>query len=671
MRLEDNNTGCPKIGSFDIRVEIGPQVFEPTPLTQCDDLGAPNDEVTLFDLTAKNNEITGGALGLTVQYYQTQTDAEADVNEIDPDTAYQNTSNPQIVWVRVTDVNTLCVDTTVSLTIRVAANPEPEQADPIILCDVTNPGDQQEVFDLTIRQAQILDGETWELTYYNSFEDAVDNNAPIATPTAYTNISTPEIVYVRVSIDLADPAACFEVIELELIVNPIPDGSAGITPYIICEIPSDDQAVFDLTTKNQEILNGQDPAIFQVLFYESQADADAMLNPIQEPETYTNLSNPQTIFVAILNTDTNCFVSTQSFDIEEREGAVAYTPLEPYAICDYYNENDGIAEFDLLNQELLDEILGGQDPLVYLLDFYGTLENAELEVAPLPIIYQNVINPQVIYARVTNINSDCYDIAEVILKVETIPEVTLDPSYRLCVDAAGMPIQEEEGNASPPVIDTQLDPTIYMFEWQLNGEILLGEIGASITALQEGTYQVTVTEIQTGCMASTTTQVVISSPPITYNVQVSEAFASQHNITATADGIGEYIFQLDDNPFQDNGYFINVQPGSHTVTIKDSNGCGSVTIEVAVIDFPRFMTPNQDGYHDTWNIIGISVGDPTAKIYIFDRFGKLLKQLSPMSEGWDGSYNGNPMPSNDYWFRIEYTENNVKKEFRGHFSLKR
>jgi gliding motility-associated-like protein len=65
------------------------------------------------------------------------------------------------------------------------------------------------------------------------------------------------------------------------------------------------------------------------------------------------------------------------------------------------------------------------------------------------------------------------------------------------------------------------------------------------------------------------------------------------------------------------------------------------------------------------------VGDPTAKIYIFDRFGKLLKQLSPMSEGWDGSYNGNPMPSNDYWFRIEYTENNVKKEFRGHFSLKR
>ena len=83
------------------------------------------------------------------------------------------------------------------------------------------------------------------------------------------------------------------------------------------------------------------------------------------------------------------------------------------------------------------------------------------------------------------------------------------------------------------------------------------------------------------------------------------------------------------------------------------------------------MTPNKDGYHDTWNILGISVGDPTAKIYIFDRFGKLLKQISPMSPGWDGTYNGNPLPSNDYWFRIEYTENNIKKQFSGHFTLKR
>jgi gliding motility-associated-like protein len=670
VRLEDNTTVCFKVGSFEIRSELGPLVIQPTPFTSCDDLGAPNDGVTLFDLTLKTTEITGGASGVTVQYYESQVDAELDTNVIDPDTAYQNTSNPQTIWLRVSDVNTLCFDTTVYLTLRVVANPAPEDPDPIILCDVNNPGDGEEVFDLTIREPQILDGETWDVSYYNTYQDAVDDNAPIVLPTAYSNVINPEIVYVRVSIDLLDTTACFEIVELTLMVSSLPDDTAVITPYIICEIPGDGESIFDLTTKIDEILNGQDPTIFQVLFYESQAEADLMINEIQNPVIYANTSNPQRIYVVILNIDTDCFVSTQSFDIEEREGAIANIPLDPYAICDYWDENDGIAEFDLLDQDLLDEILGTQDPLVYQLDFYGTLENAELEVSPLPATYVNIINPQIIYARVTNINTECYDLTEVILKVELIPELALDDFYRLCVDSLGNPIPA--GNTSPPVIDTGLDPSIYMFEWQLNSEVLLGEIGASITVLQEGIYTVRVTEILTGCMSMATTTVITSSPPLNYSAEVTNAFASEHTITATTDGTGDYEFQLDDNPFQESGIFLDVEPGSHVITIKDVSGCGaSVTISVGVIDYPQFMTPNEDGYHDTWNIIGIANGDPTAKIYIFDRYGKLLKQLSIFSEGWDGSYNGKPMPSSDYWFRVEYTENAAKKIFKGHFTLKR
>ena len=221
-----------------------------------------------------------------------------------------------------------------------------------------------------------------------------------------------------------------------------------------------------------------------------------------------------------------------------------------------------------------------------------------------------------------------------------------------------------------------MDPSEYIFEWQLNGVVLLGEIGASITALLEGTYTVTATEIATGCSSVGETLVTTSSPPLVYDVSViSGAFSELHNILATVDetegGLGIYEFQLDDGPFQESGSFINVAAGNHTVTIRDINGCGSVTVEVGVIDYPRFMTPNEDGYHDTWNIIGIASGDPTAKIYIFDRYGKLLKQISPLGEGWDGTYNGNPLPSSDYWFRIEYKENDIQKEFKGHFTLKR
>jgi len=108
------------------------------------------------------------------------------------------------------------------------------------------------------------------------------------------------------------------------------------------------------------------------------------------------------------------------------------------------------------------------------------------------------------------------------------------------------------------------------------------------------------------------------------------------------------------------------------ITIRDVNGCGEATFKFGVIDYDRFMTPNGDGYNDTWNIESIASFDLTANIYIFDRFGKLLKQLSPLNDlGWDGTYNGAAMPSSDYWFLIEYTEDDTRKEFRSHFTLKR
>ena len=153
---------------------------------------------------------------------------------------------------------------------------------------------------------------------------------------------------------------------------------------------------------------------------------------------------------------------------------------------------------------------------------------------------------------------------------------------------------------------------------------------------------------------------------------VTTTYVDTHVIHVDADGLGEYEYQLDDGPFQTEDIFVDVLPGVHIITIRDIYGCGSVTIEVVVIDYPRYVTPNHDGYHDTWNIIGMGTLDPTAKIYIFDRFGKLIKQLSPMGDGWDGTYNGNPMPSSDYWFRVEYTTDNQRtKLFKGHFTLKR
>ena len=93
---------------------------------------------------------------------------------------------------------------------------------------------------------------------------------------------------------------------------------------------------------------------------------------------------------------------------------------------------------------------------------------------------------------------------------------------------------------------------------------------------------------------------------------------------------------------------------------------------ITVIDYPKFFTPNGDGNNDTWQIKGIN-SQPDAIIYIHDRYGKLLKQIGPTGQGWDGTYNGNRMPSSDYWFVLEYREptTDERKTFRAHFTLKR
>jgi gliding motility-associated-like protein len=62
---------------------------------------------------------------------------------------------------------------------------------------------------------------------------------------------------------------------------------------------------------------------------------------------------------------------------------------------------------------------------------------------------------------------------------------------------------------------------------------------------------------------------------------------------------------------------------------------------------------------------------PFAVIYIYDRAGKLLKQISTTGLGWDGTFNGMPLPADDYWFTINYTENGEQRVFKAHFAIKR
>ncbi|MEZ4853262.1 T9SS type B sorting domain-containing protein [Flavobacterium sp.] len=252
--------------------------------------------------------------------------------------------------------------------------------------------------------------------------------------------------------------------------------------------------------------------------------------------------------------------------------------------------------------------------------------------------------------------------------VNPIPNPTIEDGS-LCIDDLGNVFQtywlQATGNYSTGN---------YEFVWyDANDAVVAITTVPQLEVNTTGSYYVLVTNLDTTCEGVSNTAVVNETTPATIvKAEATDYFSDNATIVVNTSGSsGTLQYQLDDSGYQDSNVFTNVSTGDHTITVIDTQGCTFLETTVRVIDYPKFFTPNGDGYNDTWNIAGLN--QPEAKLYIFDRYGKLLKQLSATDDslGWDGTFNGQLMPSTDYWFSLEYVENNVAKEFKAHFSLKR
>jgi len=207
------------------------------------------------------------------------------------------------------------------------------------------------------------------------------------------------------------------------------------------------------------------------------------------------------------------------------------------------------------------------------------------------------------------------------------------------------------------------------------------EIATSPTLLvsDSGTYSVTLTKTDgTGC--SRTREVFVNASELATITSENLAIvqlSDNNSITINTShlGFGDYEFALDHETsiYKDEPYFDQVRPGKHTIFVRDKNGCGTAQLDVFIMGFPKFFTPNDDGFNDTWNIQGLgNEYTQSSTVYIFDRYGKLLKQLNPRGEGWNGNFNGERLSSSDYWFVIElFNVNGTMTTYRGHFSLVR
>lgn len=688
VRVADETNKCYSLTSFILILHQPLLLTLPEVFAKCNE-ELPNDAQTVFDLTTKNNEILGPlgiGKGYTVAYYETNPKDNPTAQPIVDPTAYTNPAppqgNPKTLFVLVTSKEGCKSYTT--LTIKVLPLPVPDTTpDDLVRCDDNNSPDGIEEFDLTEAEADIRNNDNISLiTYYSNPEDAEAGTNPIPDPTAYP--SATGSVWVRMEANTNNPAdpKCFQVVELRLVVNPLPaigDANGNVPPYAICAQNSTGIAIFDLNSHIEKILGNNAAEDYDIEFYFDQAALDA---GTALPRLYQNVvANSQTILVVVTNKETGCTI-VKPLQLLAEESAIANPILvteTPLFRCDDDGINDGFHEFDLTEVE--SEVLGTQSPDQYEITYHLSEEEARSDAPqgdnPItdPTAFVNtILGGQTIWVRITNIAtvSKCHDVTSFDIVVEQLPEPIIQGGT-ICIDKL------TDDLLSPYVIDTGLGDT-YEFVWYKDGEIIAGETEPTLTVTSPGEYSVTAIS-PTGCESADLDPVTIiqSGPAAKVGVgyYVSNAFSDNQTITVDVNGYGEYEYRLDEGPWQESPVFTNVTPGQHTITVRDTktdNPCEDlIIIGASIIDYPNFFTPNGDGFRDTWNIIGLDQAD--AKIYIFDRYGKLLKQLSALGEGWDGTFIGANMPASDYWFTVTYREVvgtvEVTKQFKAHFSLLR
>ncbi len=653
--VNKDNVNCVATTSFQIEVLALPVITSVVTLKQCDD---NIDGFSVFNLEEAINKITANAAIETITFFRTPSDAQSNTNPITNTTTYTNqiVSN-DAVYARVTNSNgcfriaqlNLIVSTT---QIPLSFSKTFTQCDDAVLGTNTD-GIASFDFSSVTNQVQAIFpvGQLLDITYYRNLADALAEKNSITYIANYRNIGYPNTqnIYIRVDSQLNnDCLGLGSYITLNVEEIPI------VKPRVLihCDDNQDGKYAFDTSNLESQLLNGLTNV---TVAYFDQNNAP-LSSPLPNPFNTTS----QTLKVVVTNnTSTACsFESTIQFVVDVLPLAFP-VPTSLTTTCDDEADpstQDGKYAFD--TSTFQNTILGTQTGMI--VKYYDGNNNPFPSPLPNPFVTatQNVrvevINP---------INTNCTATVSLPFVVNPVPKISLLGDELVC---SNLPTFTKVLDAG--LLDSS--PTSnYSYAWSFNGNTIAGATNYTLIVNTAGLYTVEVTNNQS-CSRTRTITVTASDIAKITDVNIVD-LAESNSISITVTGSGDYVYGLDDEfgAYQSGSVFNNVTAGIHTVFVKDLNGCGVVPKEVAILGIPNFFTPNDDGYNDYWNIKGVNASfNAKTIIYIFDRYGKLISQISPTSQGWDGKLNGQQMPATDYWYSVQLEDGRVIK---GHFSLKR
>ena len=627
VRLENEaENSCFTVAPMQIEVRQAPIFVEPTDMYRCDYNG---NGLNTVDFTEKIDEITNGTTqNLDVTFHLTPLNAELGTNALPLN--YTTTVNPQLIHARVLNTDTGCHEVS-TFNITTLDLPEVNHGQSLTVCG--NNYEFEQLWDLTDIELLILEGRQYgiEFTYFESEADLQNNVNSIVNPEAYVNTSNPQTLYVKV---FNVSTTCFASVPFDLIINSPPE----IDPIASYEVCANAENYVDLSDIDLALL--EDTFNVLVSYHATEADAEANIGAISTDYTYTN--TVETLFARVEYSTTGCY-AVHSFQLVVNPLPIANQPNDLVA-CD--DDFDGLLEFDLSAQDTA--VLGNQNPNGYSVSYFSS-ENDAVENINILDVEHVAFDGEVIFVRIENLATGCFDITQFSIVVNQLPDTIIEDQV-LCRNDLPLTVSADTGNP----LDTYL--------WSTN------ETSPEIEITEVGSYSVMVTN-EFGCTSTSTFNVTESESAVIDVVETID-FSDPNNITVTVNGIGDYLYQLNDLPAQTSNVFVNVPIGYNTITVIDRNGCAWIEREVLVMDFPKHLTPNGDGDFDTWHIAGVNQL-PGTVIHIFDRYGKLLKEIGSSTSGWDGTFNGNKMPAGDYWFVANIIMNGESFLAKGHFALKR
>ena len=501
-----------------------------------------------------------------------------------------------------------------------------------------------------------LDGTTEGATSYRWFVDTGSGFILIPGETNATlNVTTSGTYQVEASDDMNSDTD-----EVVVTFHELPVINSPITLQQ-CDDDTDGIANFNLQEAESLITNDMPTPVFT--YHLTQADADTNTNAIGNLSSFSNATTNR-VYVRVENQQ-GCY-SVAEVNLQVSATEIPSNFMVTFNECDTDlidgDDTNGITTFDFSSatNSIINQLPPNQNLVV---TYYENIADALAEKNELdPSNYRNENSPfsQQIVVRVDNQdNNACIGLGfHVTLRVDPLPEFEIANPQYLCTNLLPDPLTLTVENPQE---------NNYTYEWRdANNNILSPSSAISflgVTAI--GDYFVTASA-SNNCTRTKKITVAVSNIATIQNIEVVDD-SDNNTITVNVTGDGEYEYALDnlEGPYQDSNHFERVLAGIRTVYVRDKHGCGVVSEEVSVIGFPRFFTPNGDGFNDTWQVQGITF-QLGSKIFIYDRFGKVLEKLSPGGEGWDGRYRGKPMPADDYWFTVALEDGRLRK---GHFSL--